>query len=884
MRASKQQTGIKVKKTKGKRVSLRCPLSIERTDLEYNFDTSALQVCMTVENMGGGGMASDTVESAVIVLRVFDKDGKALFCKTNDYFAKLLRFGEEGLASGGRITFRLLPDHEGATRAEDVEIYISRVRYTDGTVTDYVRGDFFDLPGEGVLLAKKFKKNPDEAEAALGEGATYVPEHLTEIVWRCTCGEFSESDSCPTCGRKKSELFAALDALLPQKAGKKATAVILPVGEEKKEEPKSTADEGADGQTAAFSIAGLTSPAGEAPAETAEYSTDAAKAALAAMRAEAGLPPEEEENGESTDAAGSPWIAEKAQDDTKMRNILLAAISAASVVLLIILLLIILTLCGNREEPGASGTTDAGISNPDNRPNGNEAIVREYLAQGQYDNALGLALASDCSDELINEIYDTAIQAYTAAGNLDKALEWATKKGDAAAIDNINLLRFSEKLSAGDYPGALELVPSLPADRQPAASASAAEAYVNALVKEGKFTQAMAIADQYKTATTSAMIAESAVQNHVKVGEFDEAIALAEQMNLPAQIASAASAATDHYIAAEDYDRAADYVGMTGDADKMKTVLDQLTDAQVRRHLPTFFALLSFAEMQQAHSSLLSAKPQTVAAIDSVGSVYLGDKLIYNAETVTETVDPDSGEPVYDSTFLPAVSVSCCDTAVVILLSDGTVRIAESTNSFYSADDVTGWSDIVAISAGNYHLLGLTKDGTVVAVGSNVNGQCAVSELADAVAVAAGDNHSLILHKNGKVTALGSNIAGICNTADWEGIIAISAGTLHSIGLKSDGTVVALGNCNVTGWSDVVALFSSATNAVALKSDGTLLCSVSGKASDLLSDVDDALWVSVGKQGFSVLHRDGTLTATPIGSAVITLPSTWKTEAFGTAE
>ena len=35
-----------------------------------------------------------------------------------------------------------------------------------------------------------------------------------------------------------------------------------------------------------------------------------------------------------------------------------------------------------------------------------------------------------------------------------------------------------------------------------------------------------------------------------------------------------------------------------------------------------------------------------------------------------------------------------------------------------------GWSDIVAISAGNEHTVGLKSDGTVVAVGSNGYGRC----------------------------------------------------------------------------------------------------------------------------------------------------------------
>ena len=40
--------------------------------------------------------------------------------------------------------------------------------------------------------------------------------------------------------------------------------------------------------------------------------------------------------------------------------------------------------------------------------------------------------------------------------------------------------------------------------------------------------------------------------------------------------------------------------------------------------------------------------------------------------------------------------------------------------------DVSDWKDIVAVSAGNGHTVGLKSDGTVVAVGENDDGQCDV--------------------------------------------------------------------------------------------------------------------------------------------------------------
>ena len=119
--------------------------------------------------------------------------------------------------------------------------------------------------------------------------------------------------------------------------------------------------------------------------------------------------------------------------------------------------------------------------------------------------------------------------------------------------------------------------------------------------------------------------------------------------------------------------------------------------------------------------------------------------------------------------------------------------------------NVSGWKNIVAISAGGGCSLGLKSDGTVVAVGSNYFGECDVSQWEDIVAISASSDHSLGLKSDGTVVAVGSNSFGQCDVSKWTDIIAISAGFSHSLGLKSDGTVVATGNneqfqCDVTTW------------------------------------------------------------------------------------
>ena len=156
------------------------------------------------------------------------------------------------------------------------------------------------------------------------------------------------------------------------------------------------------------------------------------------------------------------------------------------------------------------------------------------------------------------------------------------------------------------------------------------------------------------------------------------------------------------------------------------------------------------------------------------------------------------------------------------------------------------WDEIATreyISAGAGHSVGLKNDGTVVAPGNDVYGQCRISNWKDIVAVSAGATHTVGLKSDGTVLAAGNDRYGKCDVGNWTDIVAVSAGVYHTVGLKSDGTVVAVGyngdgQCDVSGWRDIVAISAGDNHTVGLKSDGTVLavgynsdgrCNVSGR-------------------------------------------------------
>ena len=187
------------------------------------------------------------------------------------------------------------------------------------------------------------------------------------------------------------------------------------------------------------------------------------------------------------------------------------------------------------------------------------------------------------------------------------------------------------------------------------------------------------------------------------------------------------------------------------------------------------------------------------------------------------------------------VAVAAGDLHTVGLRSDGTVVATEHTGDqkyYYGQCNVSGWTDIVAVAAGFGHTVGLRADGMVVAAGLNKFGPCDVSSWTDIVAVAAGDHYTVGLRSDGTVVATeytGNQqyYHGQCEVSGWTEIVAVAAGGSHTVGLRSDGTVVATkytgnqqynhGECEVSGWTDIVAVAAGSYHTVGLRSDGTVV-------------------------------------------------------------
>jgi hypothetical protein len=169
-----------------------------------------------------------------------------------------------------------------------------------------------------------------------------------------------------------------------------------------------------------------------------------------------------------------------------------------------------------------------------------------------------------------------------------------------------------------------------------------------------------------------------------------------------------------------------------------------------------------------------------------------------------------------------AVAISSRRGNNVVLLANGTA---------FSSDGAFVGNDLVAVSAGLSHALGLRSNSTVVAWGANYYGESGVPPgLSNVVAVSAGDYHSLALRSDGTIVAWGYNDSSdLSAPPESMPAIAIAAGSYHNLALRADGTVVAWGNntsgqTNVpAGLSNVVAISGGYFFSLALKADGTVV-------------------------------------------------------------
>jgi hypothetical protein len=245
------------------------------------------------------------------------------------------------------------------------------------------------------------------------------------------------------------------------------------------------------------------------------------------------------------------------------------------------------------------------------------------------------------------------------------------------------------------------------------------------------------------------------------------------------------------------------------------------------------------------------------------------------AESDTRTViawgDTLDGELNLPSDLSDVVAISAGDYHSLALKGDGTVVSRGIRWTSPELDVPAGLSDVVAIDAGRYLSMALKRDGTVVVWGNEAGEVADVPPgLADVVAISAGWYHGLALKSDGTVVAWGSEHSGEAANVPpgLSDVVAISAGSYHSLALRSDGTVVAWGNGEgglvPPGLSGVVAISAGSYFSLALKRDGTVVAWGTGRCSgvtDVPAELSAVTAISAGEHYSLALRSDGTVVA-----------------------
>lgn len=162
------------------------------------------------------------------------------------------------------------------------------------------------------------------------------------------------------------------------------------------------------------------------------------------------------------------------------------------------------------------------------------------------------------------------------------------------------------------------------------------------------------------------------------------------------------------------------------------------------------------------------------------------------------------------------------------------------------------------IATGYLHTVARTEQGAVLATGSNLSGQCNVSNWTNVVSVAAGAYHTAALLGDGTVVACGSNKYGQCNVTKWKNVVSLYAGAYNTVGVTTDGTILNTGYkvYSTIKWHSVLALSVGDFALCGVMENGSALTTVDSLVTDEYVDlvsIDAASANSIG------LKADGTL-------------------------
>ena len=197
--------------------------------------------------------------------------------------------------------------------------------------------------------------------------------------------------------------------------------------------------------------------------------------------------------------------------------------------------------------------------------------------------------------------------------------------------------------------------------------------------------------------------------------------------------------------------------------------------------------------------------PDLISEWKGITEISLGDShavgLLEDGSAVAAGFPENIGEVDYNTGL--TLDGSCqvdewTELQQILALFDETIGLRTNGTLLTTAEMPEEWkqySDIESIWGHEWTAAAIRSDGTVVYLykGDDSYGQNNVSGWTDMVQLSIGENHTVGLRADGTVTAVGDNYAGQCDVEDWSGVVSIAAGESGTVGITEDGRVLLAG-------------------------------------------------------------------------------------------
>lgn len=191
------------------------------------------------------------------------------------------------------------------------------------------------------------------------------------------------------------------------------------------------------------------------------------------------------------------------------------------------------------------------------------------------------------------------------------------------------------------------------------------------------------------------------------------------------------------------------------------------------------------------------------------------------------------------------ICVLCAPNCVYAVNKVGQVTIVGAVID----NKIKKWKNIKTLACGSFHVLGLSKDGTVLIAGDMLDNNMieSVSNWKNVKSIAAATDCGVALFRDGTVGFAGRKNDYRNEVESWEKIVSIGVDSSYVIGITEDGEIKLAGSCKAfldmgrsaaKEWKNVIAVTCSRSGIAAITEDGSL--KIAGNFSGNIDEVCDA--------------------------------------------